>query len=300
MLLHGLFILVCLIWGTSFIFMKYAGAAFGPLGIGGFRLLLGAATLGALWVAGVRRWPLTRRDVPAVALLAAVGYAVPFYIQPYVIMQVEHHAGHGSAFGGRMVALVPRRTVVVSVPLLRAVPTVRQCVGVGGGLVCIAMLFREELNLGVPLPTLLLGAVTPLCYACANTYVKRRFHHAPPMAVALVALLAGGLMLTPLSLRYEAVEVDLHFARAAASMLALGVLCTGVAGYLFYTIIRSQGPLFAGMVAYIIPCVALGVAHLAGEQLAAGQLAAMAGIFVMVALVQVRPGVPASPTTAEG
>ena len=283
---HLLFLLVCVIWGTSFVWMKYALPAFGPVGVGAGRVLLGAAALGLLWRWRKQRWPLRRGDLGALSLLALLGYAVPFVIQPWLIERVDERTGHGTALAGMMVSFVPLLTIVVSVPMLGVRPSRRQLLGVVGGLGCMAFLFSRELEYGVPLGYLLVGAITPVLYSFANTYVKRRFHDVPPMALSMVAMLLSAVVLLPTSVAFRPEQVPVRIGAAVVSLAVLGVVCTGLAGYMFYVLIREQGPLFASMVTYIIPCVALLAAWIIDEPLTLAQLVALAGAFAMVALVQ--------------
>ena len=53
----------------------------------------------------------------------------------------------------------------------------------------------------------------------------------------------------------EVPPIDLQISLVA--LLVLGTIGTGLAGYLFYILIYRAGPVFAGMVGYIIPLVAL-------------------------------------------
>jgi drug/metabolite transporter (DMT)-like permease len=280
---QALFVLLCLIWGSSFILMKKATDAFGPVGVGAYRVIAGGLTLALLWALFGRRWPLDRKHTLPLILLAAVGYAVPYVLQPYLV------ARHGSAFVGMMVSLVPLLTIAASIPLLAVYPTLRQVIGVVGGLGFMLVIFGDGLQRDVPPLDLLLAAAVPLTYAIANTYVKRRFRDVSPLALSMAALLLSGAMLLPWSVSTETVVMDERFTVALTSLLVLGVVATGLAMYMFYRLIRDHGPLFAGMVAYAIPAVALLWGWLDGERLTLTQLMALAGIFAMVALVQASP-----------
>ena len=270
--------------------MKWALLAFGPIGVGAGRVLCGAAVLWLMWLLRRKsRWPLVWVDLPALALLIAIAFCIPFCVQPYVLGLVEATAGHGSAFVGLVIVFVPLFTVIVSIPLLRVYPTKLQLVGIIGGLLFIALLFADEVLHNVPLRYLLLGLVPPFCYSLGNTYIKRRFQHVPPMVLALAALSATGLVLTPLSAAVETVTVDARFWQAAAALAVLGVVCTGLATHWFYTLIQRRGPLYAGMVTYIVPCLAIFIAWLDAERITGGQIVAILGVLAMVALVQYRP-----------
>jgi drug/metabolite transporter (DMT)-like permease len=73
---------------------------------------------------------------------------------------------------------------------------------------------------------------------------------------------------------------------ALGALATLGVLGTGVAVLLFIHLVVKEGPLFAGMVTYVVPTLALVWGAVDGEPVTARQVAAIVGILAMVALVQ--------------
>ncbi len=77
--------------------------------------------------------------------------------------------------------------------------------------------------------------------------------------------------------------------------LAIGPLLYGPVSDRFC----RRAPLFAGMVTYVVPMIALLWGQFDGERLTGGQLAAIAGALAMVAVVQWRAAKPVVPATAE-
>jgi drug/metabolite transporter (DMT)-like permease len=55
---------------------------------------------------------------------------------------------------------------------------------------------------------------------------------------------------------------------------------------MFLLMVQKKGPLFAGMVTYVIPVIAIIWGWLDSEYISPMQLAAMAGIILSVALAQ--------------
>jgi drug/metabolite transporter (DMT)-like permease len=86
---------------------------------------------------------------------------------------------------------------------------------------------------------------------------------------------------------FEHPRVDTGTAVAAILSVAfLGVVGTGAATFLFNRLIQQQGPLFAGMATNVVPIGALVLAWLDSEHVSGLQLAALAGLVCMVAVVQ--------------
>ncbi|MEX0885234.1 MAG: DMT family transporter [Phycisphaeraceae bacterium] len=281
------FLIVCLIWSSSFILMKKAYVVFNPVAIGGLRAALGAATLVLLWHlvrrGAARRWPASRAQWVAMLVPGGLGFAYPYMMQPYLI---GHH--QDSAYFGMMVALVPLITIAVSVPMLGVWPRLRELTGVLVGLACLGVLAHEGGARGVPWHHVALAATVPLAYALSNTFIRQRLDALPPMALSGSALAIAATFMLPASLAVEPIKAaePIDLLSAAAAVLVLGVIGSGLAMYLFYKLIQSHGPLFAGMVTYLVPLGALAWGWLDAERVTAGQLGAMAGILVSVALVQ--------------
>lgn len=281
------FAAICLTWGTSFILMKKAALAFGPYEIAAWRVAGGAAVLALLWIARERRWPAPRTHLGPLLLVAGLGYAYPFVIQPYLIGR------NGSGFIGMTVSLVPLLTILVSLPILGIRPTRRQLGGVLGGLAFLAVMMADGLRQSIAPLDLLLAVSVPLSYALTNTYVRRRFRGVSSLGLTLSALTATTAMLAPLA-AWQTVPSPRgeHFLPAAAALAVLGVVCTGLAAAMFVRLIQDQGPLFAGMVNYLVPAFAVIWGWADGERVTAVQLVALLGVLSMVAVVQYRSALP--------
>ncbi|MCE9592135.1 MAG: DMT family transporter [Planctomycetes bacterium] len=285
-----LFVVLCAIWGSSFILMKRAARDFNPIQIGALRLLGGALTLALIvWVMR-RPWPFHKRHILPLFFLAVVGYVIPFVVQPYVI------GTERSALMGMMISLTPILIVAVSVPMLREYPTKQQLIGVIGGLIFAACLFADSLLKqpirGIGFGELLLAASVPLSYAVAYTYIRRRFEHVSSLVLSCVSLVIGAAILLPAAaMTHSPPPVPDHPASPMTSMVALallGILCTGIATFIFYWMIKLHGPLRAGVVSYVVPVVAIFWGWKDGEPISYGQIGSIIGVMAMVALVRWR------------
>jgi drug/metabolite transporter (DMT)-like permease len=202
-------------------------------------------------------------------------------------------AAHGSGFIGMMVSFVPLTTIVVSVPMLGVYPTPRQLAGVVGGLLCMSVLFADSMSRNMPAADFWLALSVPLTYALTNTFIKQRLAEVPSLALAAAIQATTAYLLLPLMLLpSEQLRWNDELAAAVLSLFTLGVFGTGIALFLFTKLIQDQGPLFAGMVTYVVPVGAILWGWVDEEVVSPRQLVALAGIFAMVALVQYR-SVPA-------
>ena len=277
---HVYFILVCFIWGTSFILMDRATLSLGPLTIGTAGALGGALMLGIVWI--IKRPPLTLRltDLPMLLSIALIGYAVPFAIQPYLIECI----GHG--YVGAIVCLVPLMTIAAQIPILRQYPNRTQLTGVLLGFVFLVAYFWDGVDREVPARHLLLAVTIPLAYAVTNVLVKRSMSHVPSVPLACVCLAAAGLMVLPFAVARETIEHTDTLALSIVALLLLAFFSRGFGTALFYAMIRRRGPLFAGMVCYTIPIVVLAWSWFDHEKITLKQLIAVLGALATVIVVQ--------------
>lgn len=267
--------------------MKWAVGVFGSIGVAAWRAIVAAGTLGILWLLFQRGrlWPFGYKDVGALVMLAGFGYATPWAVQTYVIQHAVEFDIHSSTFVGMMVAFAPPFIVMARVPLLGVYPTKQELIGVFGGLMLMGLLFRAELTHGMPLMLVVLGMVTPASFAWAQTYIKRRFPDVSAIALRMTLMVMAGIILLPIS-RPDLIVIDVRFFPAVFWLFLLGALTTGIAGVLLIRLIQTRGPLYSGMVAYIIPSIAIIVGWFDGEQIDLSQIIIMLGVFVMVSLVQ--------------
>ncbi len=272
---------VSFIWGSSFILMKFARLAFGPLTVSGGRVLAGFLVLSIIWYRHKNLKPIARSRFPKLLLVALSGFVIPFSLQPYLVIVTDN-----SGFIGMMVAFTPLMTILVSIPLLKRYPSRRELVSVVGGLVCMVILMYDGLDKEISGIHILLALVAPVLYAVSNTLVKKEFSDVHPLVLSCSAMAISSLLLLPLGLIKEPIQVDTHFTQAIGSLLLLGFVGTGIAISLFYHLIQVKGPLFAGMITYVIPCVAVSLSAILGEEVSLRQIIALSITLALVYFLQ--------------
>lgn len=269
--------------------MERALHAFGPLAVGMGRLLGGTAVLALVWCLQRQPYHVSRRDLLQIVFVTFISTAVPFVVVPYVVAQ-----GFGHSFMGMMVAMVPLATILISIPMLRLWPTWRQLVGVVGGLVGLGFILQGGSQRGMSAGLLALAACVPLTYSFGNTYIKWKLDHVPALPLTTLLLGVAGVMLLPvqfiaplreyLDLSPPAQPVD--WPQAIASLAFLSILATGFSVLIFIHLVIKQGPLFAGMITYVVPVLAMLWGAYDHETITPMQVVAMVSVLGMVALVQ--------------
>jgi drug/metabolite transporter (DMT)-like permease len=173
-------------------------------------------------------------------------------------------------------------------------PSWRELVGVVAGLGFIGLLMFDGNQRGIAPWMLLMAFTVPLSYAIGNVWLRKTLNDADPTPLSAVmtaapALLLGPLMASPAA--QQAIGLPSPGPRhdawlALGAITVLGVMGTGACMWLFVKMIQSRGPLFAGMVTYVVPLVALTWGLVDHETITSRQVVAMLGILGTVALVQ--------------
>ncbi|MGK0288871.1 MAG: drug/metabolite transporter (DMT)-like permease [bacterium] len=274
------FSVICFLWGSSFILMKKASLVFGAISISNLRVVGGAVALLLIMLFAKQAWQLGKKHLRIVLLIGFLGNALPFTLQPYLIQK------NGSVFVAMMVCLVPLFTVLISMFFLGKKSSKQQLIGILGGFLCLLLLLGEGLSRNFTAVNLLLNITIPLCYAISNVCIKHYLEEIPPLQLTFALLFVAGVITLPFSLEFGTIDINQYVPLAVFSVLVLGVLGTGIAAYLFLTLIQKDGPLFAGMVTYVIPVIAIVWGWLDSEKITSIQLISMAGIIFSVFLVQ--------------
>jgi drug/metabolite transporter (DMT)-like permease len=286
---HLAFIFCCFVWGSSFILLERVTHVFAPVEIGIWRMMSGAAVVGLFWWLRRGDFRMARRDWQYMFLAAVAFTAPPQVVQAYVLAQ-----GYGHSFFGTMVAAIPLLTILVSVPMLGIVPTRRELIGVLGGLACMWLLVEDGVHRGMSLGLLALTFIVPLSSALSNTFIKWKLPHVPAAPLTTTLLVAASFALLPLQLSTPTLEA-LHIAgpahatvtpTAVVYLLLLGIVGSGVSTMVFIWMILKKGPLYAGMTTYVVPVLALLWGTVDSETISSQQMLAIAGVLMMVALVQ--------------
>ncbi len=283
------FALICLVFGSNFMLMHRANQWFGPIEVGLGRLLFGAIAIAIVWALFERSARVRFKDLRNLRLVAFIAFACPYALQPALIGM-----GFGHSFFGTTIVFVPLLTVLVSIPMIGVKPTTRQLIGVLCGLAFALLLLFDGKIRGIPVHILALAFCVPLCYATGNTWIRRTLHDADPTPISCIMMLMAALMLTPFIVvpgLSEAVnaappETRVEFTTSIAALIFLGAIGTGACTWMFVRLVQTEGPLFAGMVTYVVPVIAMLWGLGDGERITMPQTIAILGILCMVAIVQ--------------
>lgn len=276
------------VWGGSFLFIRIAAPAVGPLPLAEARVILAGTAL--LLYAGATRVDIgLRRRWKSFLVIGILNSAIPFVF----IGAGELYLTSGLA--AILNATTPLFGALVAALWIHERLTVGKIVGLGIGLLgVVALMGWSELPLtvssGLAVGAALVGA---LSYGLAGVYAKRAFAGVSPLATATGQQMGAALALTPFALPVVATGSPwTHLTPGVAwAIVALSIACTSAAYIVYFSLIANVGPTSAQSVTFLVPVFSLlwGALFL-GERVTVGTFGGMAIIFVGVLLVVgVRP-----------
>jgi drug/metabolite transporter (DMT)-like permease len=264
-----LLLVLASLWGASYLFIKLGLEDLSPAMVVFGRTLLAALVLLPLALHR-RAFGSLRGSLGVTCGLAALQVAGPFLLISFGEEEIS------SSLAGILVATAPIFTALLAIWVDHEErSTGWRLAGIGIGIAGVALLLGVDAGgEAAALAGGLMVVLASLGYALGGFVLKRRLSHADPVGTVTVTMLASAVMTAPLAV---ATAPDaLPGAGPVAAVAALGVLGTGIAFVIFYTLIAGVGPARAALVAYIAPgfAVAYGVALL-DESFTAGTAAGL-------------------------
>jgi len=234
------------IWGASFLFMRVGTPEFGPVPLIALRVGIAALVLLPVLRSAAARAQVRSKLWPLL-VVGVTNSALPFSLFAYSTLYVN------AGFDAVLNATVPLWTGLIAFVWLKTPMSRPQVIGMLVGMAGVVVLVWDKIGEGQPGVWLATGAVllATLSYGFAINYSKTRLVGVPPFVVACGSQLAATMVLLPLAALYwPAAPVS---SIAWYSVLALGVLCTGVAYAIFYRLLDRVGSAYAASVTFLIP-----------------------------------------------
>ncbi|HEY4845135.1 MAG TPA: DMT family transporter [Candidatus Dormibacteraeota bacterium] len=297
---YAALLLLALIWGASFLFIKLAVRDMSPATLVLSRALLGALTLGIIFAAR-RQTPVpagTRARLLPFLVMAIFGSLLPWFGFGFGELSIS------SALASILNATTPLWTAVFAwwvTPAER--PSGVNYLGVAIGFLGTGILIAPDL-IGQPLRASTIGTLAvagaAASYAVAALVQRRRLRGVSPLQVGFWQL----TLTAPLALAAALPTIGathLHLTSIAA-MLALGVGGSGIAYLLYYFMMNTLGATRATTVTFLLPVTAVfWGASLLQEAITVPILAGMGVILLGVFLTsRQRPHPAAAPAVDRG
>lgn len=256
-----LFVALALVWGSSFILMKEGAKTLTGWQIGAVRIFSASLVFLPFAFFAIRKIPA--KKLPLIALTGILGNLFPAFLFGIAIQrQIE------SSLAGILNSLTPLFVIVIGALFFRKTVPAKKVVGVLIGFAGLVLLSVTKgpitlSEIGFTLLILLATLFYGLNVNLITTYLKG----IDPFQLAAVSIAS---LLLPTSVVLYLHPVSFATAQLRYSVLAsvtLGIMGSSVATALYYVLIKKAGGLFASLVTYAIPVVAIFWGVLAGEQI---------------------------------
>jgi drug/metabolite transporter (DMT)-like permease len=238
------------IWGASFLFARIAVPSLGAAWLTELRVALAGIVMTVYALSlGVRLEP--RRHWRHYLFLGVVNTALPWSLYAYAAHYIN------ASYLGILNATTPWFAVLSGALWLGEPFSLRKGMGLGIGVAGVALVVGfgpVEVNADVVAASLacIAGAA---CYALSGTYVKRRAHGVPGLAMTAGSLVVASVALWPVLPGPLAAQSLLGW-KVATAVLGISLLCSAAAYVLYFRLLANIGPTKSLTVAFLIPVFA--------------------------------------------
>ena len=277
-----LFILLCLTWGSSFILMKSGLEDLTPYQVASIRIIFAGLAMLPITLKAFKNTP--RKLITPLVVSGFLGSFFPAYF--FCIAQTKID----SSLAGILNALTPIFTVAIGSLFFKLTLSWVKWTGLILGFIGMTILLIGG-NQGINLTHLGFASfviIATVCYGLNVNLINAYLKEAEPIYIAGITFTA--LIIPALAVLFSTgyfSDPKLWsgtYTSGTISAGVLGIMGTGVASVLFYMLVKKAGPVFASMVTYGIPFVAIAWGIVSGEVITGIQAAGMAVILVGVRL----------------
>jgi drug/metabolite transporter (DMT)-like permease len=229
------FILLGLIWSTSFLWIKIGVQEIGPMALVAFRTLFGAITVLVIALYQKEQWPRL---------------AIPFFLISWGEQTID------SAVASILNATVPLLTIVIAHFWLSDDKiTLQKALGLSIGFGGVVLLLSRDLSTSAHNSVVGQGAVilAAIFYAWSAVFARRVTQHVAGLARGAAPLITATIFMW---ITAPFIEKPFQIPTLPLTWMAalwLGILGTGLAVLMFYYLIHEIGPTRATLVTYLSP-----------------------------------------------
>jgi putative membrane protein PagO len=251
---YAAYVLLCAIWGTTWMAIRILVEDVPPLWGAGVRLVIAVAVLLVPILAA--RKPLLgsarafRVNMILALTMMAVPYGLLFWAEQFI----------SSALTALLYSSMP---LVVSLltPLLTAHRVPRKAVlSMTVGVTGIALLFYQGLSTSTHAIFGMLAVMASVCFSSWSAlYAKGELHDEDPFVSSLWQLAGGAVLLMGASLVLERDRTSTWTAGAIWSLFFLGIMGSAVAFATYYWLLKHAAPYQTSTISLVIPLIALFV-----------------------------------------
>jgi len=275
-------IFLSIIWGSSFILIKYALQYFEPVQVGSLRVLMSSVAFIPIFLYNLKKvdWSLW----PLYLLVGLCGSGIPSFLFPLAQQELS------SSVAGVLNSLTPLFTLIIGAVIFSTAISKFKIGGVLLGLVgaiILTIMGGGALTIDQQIYYGLFIVAATICYGISVNLVKEKLNHVNPTLLSSITfsfLVPFALVLFFATDTYGTIVSKPETWTGIGYVAILSLLGTFLASILFYHMVQRTNAIFGSSVTYLIPIISLmwGVAD--GELFTAIQVLGMILILVGVYL----------------
>ncbi|UEG50408.1 DMT family transporter [Ferruginibacter lapsinanis] len=276
-----IFIFLAIVWGSSFVLMKVGLEKLNSLQVSALRIASGGLFFLPLAIKYVREIP--KNKLFLVCISGTIGNLIP------ALLFCMAEEGIDSALTGMLNSLTPIFVIITGAIFFSINTTVNKIIGICiAFLGCILLLlssgesFQQQYkHIGFALYVVL----ATILYGYNVNLVAKKLHEIGSLKIASVALSFNGIIasIVLISTGYFSLPLSNHdMLISTGAGIVLGVVGTAIATALFYMLVKRAGGIFASMVTYGMPFVAIGWGLIYGEKFGLLQVGCLVIILIGV------------------
>jgi drug/metabolite transporter (DMT)-like permease len=277
------FILLGLIWSTSFLWIKIGVREIGPMALVALRMSFGAITAVAVAISQKVAWPRDWKTWGVFAILGPTSLAIPVFLISWGERMID------SAVASILNATVPLFTILIAHFWLNDDRiTMQKALGLLVGFLGVVVLMSRDLTDSTHNSVIAQGAVilAAIFYAGSAVFARKATQHVPGLTRGTAPLITAAIFMWLVG---PVVEKPFQIPTLPLTWIAalwLGILGAGLAMLMYYYLIHEIGPTRATLVTYLFPVggVIFGVIFLKEQlssQLVVGTLLIIASLAVV-------------------
>ena len=240
------------LWGSAFVFIKIAAPAIGAVGLVFLRLVLASLLLGVLFIRK-QHFKMIKENIFPIILIGATNVALPFYCFSYAALEIN--ASTMAVINGS----TPLFAFVFSIFWLNFQFKWFQFLGILIGMSGLVVFVGYE-SLEFKLFPMFMAMIGAAMYGLSMNYIYK-LNVVDTGVMAAVTMVAATIMMAPFLL-LDPIIMENWNLKIAASVIFLGVFCTGLAFLPYFILIKRVGPISTSLVALLVPIFGMLWAYL--------------------------------------
>ena len=247
----GLIGLQSMLWGSAYFFIAIAQPELPPLTIAALRTIPASVALLLIVLSLGYRLPATLAEWRLFLLFSAFNTVLPFVLIVW---------GQARATGG-MAAILNSTAPLFGIFLAHLLThdeklSWNKLAGILVGMAGVGILVGYDFAFGASADVLAKLALlaAPLCYVCANIFVRTRLGHYPPFVVAVMQMVGAVFVTFPLAFAIDQPwTLPAPSWNALGAIVAMGLFGSALASLCHFTVLQRAGATNASLVTLIMP-----------------------------------------------